>query len=125
MNEPRLHYGSLTHQIIGSAMSVINSVGHGFPEKVYENALVHDFLLKGIPVDQQRSFDIRYEGKVVGTFIPDLIVNDSIIVDIKCIEKITDRELGQMINCLRITGIKAGLIIDFKRARLEWERVIL
>lgn len=92
--ESRLAYGDMTHQILGSAMDVINSIGHGFPEKVYENALVQDFLLNNIHVDQQQSFDICYRGKTVGTFIPDLIINNSIIVDTKCIERITDRELG-------------------------------
>ena len=124
LKDSRLTYGDLTHQIIGSAMDVINSIGHGFPEKVYENSLVQDFLLKDIRVDQQRSFDIHYREKVVGTFIPDLIINDTIIVDTKCIEKITDRELGQMLNYLKITTLKIGLIMNFKRAKLEWERVI-
>ena len=61
LSESKLAYGDLTHSIVGSAMDVLNTIGHGFPEKVYENALVHDFSLKGIQVEQQQIFDICYK----------------------------------------------------------------
>lgn len=125
LKETRLSYGETTHRIIGSAMEVINGLGHGLNEKCYENALVHELRLRGIPLEQQRRFDVTYKTAVVGTYIPDLIVSSSIIVDIKCIDRITDHELGQMLNYLHITKLSVGLIINFKSSRLEWQRVAL
>jgi GxxExxY protein len=104
---------------------VANTLGHGLLEKPYENALVVEFGLKGIPCQQQRAFDVNYKGVVVGTYVPDLICFDRIVVDTKTIECITDHELGQMLNYLGITGLEVGVILNFKKARLEWKRVVL
>ena len=114
-----------THSVIGAAMSVLNELGHGFHEKPYENAMVVEFMLKGIPYAQQPRYPITYKTVTVGEFVPDLIAYDSVIVDAKVIDRITDLERGQMINYLKITGLKVGLIINFAKPRLEWERIIL
>jgi len=106
-------------------MEVHNELGAGLHEKPYENALVVEFKLRGIAHDQQRRFQVNYKGVNVGEYIPDLIVAGSVIVDTKVMERITDVERGQMLNYLKITGLKIGLIINFRRPKLEWERVIL
>lgn len=118
-------HAQLTFAIIGCAMEVLNMLGHGLHEKPDENALVVEFGLKGISCDQQKRFQIDYKRVMVGEFVPDLIAGQVVIVDTKVIERITDLERGQVLNCLRITGLKVGLIVNFKRAKLEWERVIL
>ena len=118
-------HAPLTYKIVGCAMEVLNGIGHGLNEKPYENALVVEFGLRGIPCAQQKRHAVIYKTVVVGDFIPDLIVDDAVIVDTKVIDRITDLERGQMLNYLRITGLKVGLIVNFKRAKLEWERVIL
>lgn len=105
-------------------MEVLNEIGHGFHEKPYENALVVEFRLRGIPCQQQRQFDMCYKGEKVSEFIPDLIVFEKIVVDTKVIEKITDREIGQMMNYLKVTGLRLGYILNFKQPKLEWKRVI-
>lgn len=115
----------MTHAIIGAAFEVLNELGHGLHEKPYENALVHEFGLRSLNVSQQATFDILYKGHQVGTYIPDLIVERSVVVDTKVIELITDHERGQMLNYLRITGLSVGLILNFKYPKLQWERVIL
>jgi GxxExxY protein len=112
-------------QIVGSAIEVLNGLGHGLVEKPYENALVVEFLLRNIPFKQQRSFDVLYKGRRVGLFVPDLIAFDSVVVDTKVIERITDHERGLMLNYLRITGLRVGVIINFKHRKLEWERIAL
>jgi GxxExxY protein len=112
-------------RIVGSAMEVLNTLGHGLLEKPYENALVVEFGLKNIPFRQQQRFDVIYKSIKVGEYIPDLIAFDQIVVDTKTIEKITDVERGQILNYLKITGLKVGLILNFKRAKLEWERLVL
>jgi GxxExxY protein len=118
-------YKAESRQIIGSAMDVLNEIGHGFHEKPYENALVIEFRLRGIACLQQKQFDILYKKEKVGDYIPDLIAYETIVVDTKVIERITDREIGQMMNYLKVTGLSLGYILNFKHAKLEWKRVIL
>jgi GxxExxY protein len=74
---------------------------------------------------QQPAFDILYKAQKVGLFVPDLIVFDSIVVDTKIIDRITDHERGLMLNYLRITGLRVGVILNFKHRKLEWERIVL
>ena len=106
-------------------MEVLNTLGHGLLEKPYENALVVEWKLRNIPFRQQPRFPVLYKGNKVGEYIPDLIVDDQVIVDIKVVEKLGNHEYGQMINYLKITGLQVGLIINFRFARLQWKRVVL
>jgi GxxExxY protein len=112
-------------QIVGCAIEVLNALGHGLLEKPYENALVVEFRLRKIPFRQQPSFDVLYKGHKVGVFVPDLVAFDSVVVDTKVIERITDHECGLMLNYLRITGLRVGIILNFKDRKLEWERIAL
>ena len=112
-------------QIVGCAIDVLNTLGHGLLEKPYENALMVEFGLRKIPFRQQPSFDVLYKGQKVGVFVPDLIAFDSVVVDAKVIEQITDHERGLMLNYLRITGLRVGVILNFKHRKLEWERIAL
>ncbi|MBI4661950.1 MAG: GxxExxY protein [Verrucomicrobia bacterium] len=114
-----------THEILGCAFEVLNGLGRGLHEKCYENALVVEFGLRQIAFEQQRQFDVLYKGHTVGLFIPDLIAFEQVIVDTKVIDRITDHERGQMMNYLRITKLRVGLILNFKHPKLEWERVVL
>jgi GxxExxY protein len=114
-----------TEEIIGCGMEVLNTLGHGLLEKPYENALLVEFGRKGISFQQQPRFKVEYKGVKVGEYIPDIVAFDKVVVDVKVIEKITDNELGQMLNYLKITALKVGLLLNFKRARLEWKRVVL
>jgi GxxExxY protein len=104
---------------------VLNGVGHGFHEKPYENALVVEFRLRSIPFKQQPTFSIPYRGEVVGTSTPDLIAFETVVVDAKVIDRITDHERGKMLNYLRITKCRVGVLLNFKNAKLEWERIVL
>ena len=113
------------HDIVGCAFEVLNELGCGLLEKPYENALCIEFRLRGIPFRQQPRFDVIYKGIKVGDYIPDLIAYDDIVIDTKSIAGITDIERGQVLNYLKITGCKVGLILNFKRPRLEWERLVL
>ncbi|MDY0190326.1 MAG: GxxExxY protein [Desulfuromonas sp.] len=130
--EPQMHtdkhrflFKEETHRIIGCAFEVLNTLGHGLLEKPYENALVVEFQQQAIPYAQQPRFPVIYKSVNVGEYIPDLIVFDKIIVDAKVIEKIGNNEKAQIINYLKITGLRVGLLLNFKHAKLEWERIIL
>ena len=124
-NEHELILKEEVFAVVGAAMEVLNVLGHGLIEKPYENALVVEFGLRGIAVTQQPCYEVDYKGKVVGEYVPDLIAFEQIVVDTKVIERISDHELGQMMNYLKITGLKVGVILNFKRAKLEWKRVVL
>jgi len=106
-------------------MEVLNTLGHGLLEKPYENAFVVELELRGLSCKQQARFDIIYKDVVVGHYAPDLVVADCVIVDTKVIDAIGNHEIGQILNYLKITRLNVGLIINFKRARLEWKRVAL
>jgi GxxExxY protein len=110
---------------VGCAIEVLNALGHGLVEKPYENALVVEFGLRNVPVRQQAVFNVLYKGHKVGLFIPDLIAFDAVVVDTKVIDRITDHERGLMLNYLRITRLHVGVILNFKHAKLEWERTVL
>jgi len=112
-------------KLLGCAIEVLNTLGHGLLEKPYENALAVEFGLRNIPFRQQPLFDVRYKEHKIGLFIPDLIAFDGVVVDSKVIERITDHERGLMLNYLRSTKLRIGVIVNFKRAKLEWERIVL
>ena len=112
-------------QIVGAALEVLNGLGHGLHEKPYENALVVEFRLRTISFHQQLHFDVIYKTVKVSEYVPDLIAYGKVVVDAKVIERITDHERGQMLNYLHITRLPVGVILNFKRAKLEWERLVL
>jgi GxxExxY protein len=124
-NDEKLLLKNEVFQVVGCAIEVLNTLGHGLVEKPYENALVVEFVIQNIPFRQQASFDVLYKGRKIGIFIPDLIVFDALVVDTKVIEKISDHERGLMLNYLRITGLRVGVILNFKHAKLEWQRIAL
>ena len=117
-------YKEETDAIIGSAFAVLNELGHGFHEKPYENSLVVEFGHRGIAYMQQPRYPIIYRGVLVSEFVPDLIAFGKIIVDTKVIERITDLEIGQMLNYLKVTALPVGLILNFKNPKLEFRRVV-
>ena len=113
------------YAVVGCAIEVLNVRGHGLHEKIYENCLCVEFRLRGIPFTQQERHQVLYKGELVGEYVPDVVVQQNLIVDIKTIDRITDHERGQILNYLRITSLPVGIILNFKHARLEWERLVL
>ena len=113
-----------TDLIIGAAFVVLNEVGHGYHEKPYENGLAVELMFKEIPFLQQPRYPIFYRGVQISEYVPDLIAFGKIIVDTKVIERITDHEIGQMLNDLKVDGLQVGLILNFKNPKLEVRRVV-
>ena len=124
-NERELILKEEVYQVVGCALEVLNIQGHGLHEKIYENCLCVEFRLRGVAYTQQERHRVMYKGELVGEYIPDLLVQERLIVETKTIDRITDHERGQMLNYLRLTGLPLGLILNFKHARLEWERLVL
>ena len=113
------------YAVVGCAIEVLNIRGHGLHEKIYENCLCVEFRLRNIPYNQQERHQVLYKGELVGEYIPDLVVQEKLVVDTKTIDRITDHERGQMLNYLRVTTLPVGIIVNFKHTRLEWERLVL
>jgi GxxExxY protein len=124
-HEEKWVHGDLVYRIVGCALEVLNTLGHGLHEKPYENSLIVECGLKAIPVEAQRRFEILYKEVLVGEFVPDLVAAGAVVVDTKVIDRITDHERGQMLNYLKITKLRVGLIINFSKPKLEWERIVL
>ncbi len=125
MNNNIFLYGGDTEKIIGCGMEVLNTLGHGLLEKPYENALCVEFDIRCIPYKKQKHFDVLYKSVKVGEYIPDLVVFERIVVETKNIEFISDHEIGQMINYLKISKNRVGLILNFRYAKLKWKRIVL
>jgi GxxExxY protein len=114
----------LSRDIIGAAMEVLNELKPGLDEKLYERAMVIELRHRGRSVSVQSSFPVSYRGELIGNLIPDLIVDDAVIVDPKVVSCFTDTHVAQMIGYLNITSLNLALLINFKNARLEWRRVL-
>jgi GxxExxY protein len=123
MSEPLLH-ADLSESIIGAAMKVLNALKPGLDEKLYERALVIELLKRGHKVEQQRQFPVYYDGHLIGTLVPDLIVDETVVVDPKVVTAFNDNHTAQMLGYLAITDLKLALLLNFKNARLDWKRVV-
>ena len=119
-----LIHADLSEAIIGAAMNVLNTLKPGLDEKLYENALVIELAGRGHRVDQQKQFQVEYAGRRIGTLIPDLIIDDLIILHTKVVAAFTDTHLAQMSGYLAITGLQVALLLNFKFDRLGWKRVV-
>ena len=115
---------TITESIIGCAYTLANALGHGFIEKIYENALNHELSKNGLRVKQQYPIQVMYDGVVVGDYVADLLVNDQILLEIKAVNRIQDAHLAQCLNYLKATGYKICLLINFGKPRVEVKRVI-
>jgi GxxExxY protein len=113
----------LTGRIIGCAHSVSNGLGSGFVEKVYEHALLHELRKSGMQVVPQHPLRVTYDGVVVGEFFADLLVQDTVLVELKAVSMLNNEHLAQALNYLRASGLPACLLLNFGRPKLELRRL--
>lgn len=123
MNENLIHE-ELSREIIGAAMLVLNTLKPGLDEKLYKNALVIELRKRGHDVEQQKQYPVHYDGKLIGTLIPDLIVDEKVITDPKVVTAFNEAHIAQMTGYLAITGLQLALLINFKDSKLAWKRVV-
>lgn len=114
----------VTEKIIGCAYKVSNGLGSGFLEKVYENALAHKLRREGLRVLQQHPIQVYYDGVVVGEYYADLLVEDSVVVELKTIKKIDEVHMAQCLNYLKATGLHVCLLVNFAKPRVEIKRIV-
>jgi GxxExxY protein len=114
----------LTDKIIGACIEVSNELGAGFLESVYEKALVIALLAKGLKVQAQAALEVRFRGHVVGEFYADILVENRVVIEVKAAKALTAEHEAQLINYLRATGIRVGLLVNFGKPRVEWKRLV-
>jgi GxxExxY protein len=117
--------GELTEKILGAAFKVLNTLGTGFLEKVYENALSFELQRGGILVEAQRVFPVRYEGVIMGEYQADLVVAGKVIVECKAVSNLDSVHEAQLINYLKSSGIHVGLLVNFGRPTLQYRRLVV
>ena len=123
-SERRAELDRITERIIGCAYTVGNALGCGFLEKVYENALVHELRKAGLAVQQQQPITVSYDGAVVGEFAADLLVEGSVLVELKAAKALDDVHTAQCLNYLKATGLQVCLLINFGRTKVEVKRIV-
>ena len=119
MNADVARLNETSERIIGYAFTVGNALGHGFLEKVYENALAHELRKSGLAVVQQRGIEVRYDGVVVGEYVVDLLVDGQVLVEIKTVRALDNMHSAQCLNYLNATGHHLRLLINFAKPRVE------
>ena len=126
MNEnENIIYKDLSYKIIELAFEVHNELGCGFLEKVYENALMILLNRENIPARQQAPADVYFQDKIVGKYFSDILVDNKLILELKTVDVIANIHKAQVLNYLRDTGLKLGLILNFGKPRLEYKRLVL
>jgi len=106
-------HADLTEKIIGAFFTVYNSLGYGFSEKVYENALVLELRKLGLKVEQQKRITVYYDGQVVGEYLADIVVNGVVIIELKAVRQLLKEHEAQLLNYLKATMIEVGLLLNF------------
>ena len=120
----RKRLNSLSEKIIGCAFRVSNGLGPGFVEKVYENALAYELSDADHLVKQQEQILVHYRGTIVGDFCMDLIVDDSVIVEVKAVSELTQTHISQCLNYLKATELSLGLLINFGKSSVQVKRLV-
>ena len=116
---------ALTAQVIGSAIAVHRALGPGFTERIYTKALQHELRERKVHFTSERTIRIKYKDHPLGTHRLDLIVQDSLVVELKAVHAINNFHVSQILSYLKASGKKLGLILNFARSRIEIKRVAL
>ena len=124
MSEGQFPHKDLTGKIIGAAMEVHSTIGCGFLESVYEEALAAEFSLREVPFERQKNLEVFYKGKKIKHFVCDFLVAELILVELKAIKQLTEVDIAQLLNYLKATNMKLGLLLNFGASSLQYKRVI-
>ncbi len=120
----KLEYQDITEQVIGASFEVFRELGYGFLEKVYQRAMKVELELRGLTAEIETDIQVRYKGQVVGDYRADIFVSRCVLVELKVSPNLDRRDEAQLLNELKATGIKVGLLINFGRQRVEFKRLV-
>jgi len=118
-----IHY-RLSHKVLGIAFKVHNLIGCGLHESAYEEAFCIELASTGIPYERQRVFPLHYSGQYIGTYIADIVVDNTIILELKSVRELNPVMFAQIINYLKLSKLPVGLLINFHNPRVEWRRFV-
>lgn len=117
-------HADLTQEIIGAAFEVHNILGYGFLERVYHKALQSELVARGIKVEVEHPIKVSYKGTVVGEYFADLLVENTIVVELKIAPEYNPKDESQLLNELKATGMKVGLLVNFGRSKVAFKRLV-
>ena len=120
-NQP-LH-SELTKTILGSCFDVMNELGIGFLESVYKNALFIALREKGLKIESEKRFEVLFRDRKIGLYVADLIVEESVIIELKCCDTLLGEHQAQLINYLKVSGILVGLLVNFGKRKVDYKRL--
>ena len=120
-----MEINTITERIIGCAYTVSNTLGAGFLEKVYENALAHEMRKQGLDIAQQHPIQVLYDGVLVGDFAADILVENTVLVELKAAKTLDDVHMAQCLNYLKATGLTVCLLLNFGQPKLGIKRIML
>jgi len=120
-----LKHKDITSQILNAAFEVHNTLGRGFLEKVYENALLYELKQRGLKVETQKEIKVYYKKTEVGIYLADMIVEKKVIIELKVSEAISNIHETQLLNYLKASSYNVGLILNFAKTRLEYKRLVM
>jgi GxxExxY protein len=115
----------LSRRVIGCALGVASTLGVGFAERVYGNALVHEVRKAGLVAARQRGITVWYDGIIIGEYVADILIEDALLVELKAVKTLNDGHRAQCLNYLKATGLRLCLLLNFGTPRLEIKRVVL
>ncbi len=121
--EKILPYSELTGNILACCFEVMKELGPGFLEKVYRNALMITLQQKGLQIQLEQPFTVTFRGQIIGRYYADLIVNQTVIVELKCCDGLAREHQAQLFNYLKISSLPVGLLVNFRYRKLEWKRL--
>ena len=114
----------LSEQVIGCAFEVSNTLGAGFLEAVYENALCEEMTRSGLRFQQQKPLQVKYKGNVVGNYVADIVVEDKLLLELKALSRLSGEHEAQLMNYLKASGLSVGLLINFGTPKLSFKRLV-
>ena len=118
------YFDSLTDRVIAAIFEVSNRLGAGFLEKVYQRALLTELQLRGMRTATEVSYSVTYKGRCVGEYFADLVVEDVLVIELKCAEHLSKEHTAQCLNYLRASGLTICLLVNFQSPRVEWKRIV-
>lgn len=113
-----------TKAILGAAFEVSNQLGHGFLEALYRRALLKELAHRGLNAEQEIPFPVNYRGELIGNYIADLVVEGCVIVELKAVETIVPAHVSQVLNYLRASGFRTGMLLNFGQERVQYRRIL-
>ncbi|MGC8643261.1 MAG: GxxExxY protein [Isosphaeraceae bacterium] len=119
-----LEHGEITEQVVGATFEVHSVLGHGFLEKGYQKAMQVELIARGLKAETECKIKVMYKGTIVGDYKADPLVADRVIVEVKVAKEYQPADEAQLLNELKATGIKVGLLINFGRTKVEFKRLV-